>query len=286
MIRKLLAASAFFGALSTSALAADLPNIKGPPIYAPPPPPVFSWTGFYIGVNAGLSGGNFRNQDTAYVTENTEAEADPLVAQLNNYANSSGFSGGGQIGYNWEWPGSNFVAGLETDFQGSTLEGTYFDANLAVPPAGVDIAAEDKTRVDWWGTVRGRIGYAWSSPFGNILPYVTGGFAYGRVANSLNASLTAGGTEDYFSYSNAGTETGWTAGAGVEYAITPNLTLKTEYLYTSLGSLSKSFGPYDIFKDDTLTLTSSTRTNFSTVRAGLNYKFDWFAPGAAPLAQY
>ncbi len=244
-------------ALASAAFASDLPTTKGPAPFVPPPPPVFSWTGFYVGGNAGLSGGDFTN-----------TFADPSGWETEG-ATSRGFSGGGQIGYNYQFPTTNFVVGVEADFQGSTLTGTYW--NVVEGDPSPYYGEKLQSQVEWWGTARGRVGYA----FGNILPYATGGFAYGRVNNSFSYWDTSGSE----SISYGSTQTGWTAGGGVEYAITHNLTLKAEYLYTDLGSFSRP-NPLDTEGAPTV----STRTTFSTVRAGLNWKFDWLTP-TAPFAR-
>lgn len=256
MMRALLISTVSSIALATTAFAADLPNTKGPAPFLPPPPPVFSWTGIYVGVNAGLSGGNFNLTESAGGAGSEAASA-----------RSSGFSGGGQIGINYEFA-NNIVIGVEADFQGSTLKGTYFNEG------GFGVTDQVGSKVQWWGTARGRIGYA----FGNILPYATGGFAYGH--ESTFASVSGRGISEGASF--GGTHGGWTAGAGVEYAVTHNVTVKVEYLYTDLGTFNignEAFigGPAG---------SISTRTQFSTVRAGLNYKFDWLAPAGAVVAKY
>ncbi len=264
MIRAFLIGTVSSMALASAAFAADLPNTKAEAPYIPPPPPEFSWTGFYIGGNAGLSGGDFNKNNFLSYYEISESYTD----DYGHSATSRGFSGGGQIGYNYQWPATNFVVGLEADFQGSTLTGTYFNATIgdgSGPVAGV----KGQSQVDWWGTVRGRLGYA----FGNILPYATGGFAYGRVDNSFDAWADS----STYSYSYGGTQTGWTAGAGVEYALTHNLTLKVEYLYTQLGGLDR-YNSWTCDVDHSCSASDSTKTTFSTVRAGLNWKFDWMAP--------
>ncbi len=209
--------------------AADLPSEKGPALYAPPPP-VFSWTGFYLGATAG---GAFNHQTL---------NAGPFGSLG---VNPAGFIGGGEAGYNYQIPASNFVLGGETDFQGSTLRADY-----AVPGIGLN----GSSRLDWWGSARARLGLA----FGNLLPFVTGGFAYGDVHDQVALGAA--------SFSNNNVRTGWTAGAGVEYAITRNLTAKAEYLYTDLGSVSTPLGGGG---------TARTRADFHAVRAGLNWKFDW-----------
>jgi outer membrane immunogenic protein len=254
------AIAALFSVLAWPALAADL-AVKQAPAYAPPPQ-IFSWTGFYLGANAGVSAGTF----------NTSDRLGPYGLGDQFTADSKGFSGGGQLGYNYQLPGSNVVLGVEADFQGSTLQGTY-DSYQSGGGAGW----QDASKVNWWGTARGRIGYA----FGTFLPYATGGLAYGNVGTNGSCTPAAWPFScDQSQGSVSGTHVGWTAGAGVEYAITRNLTFKAEYLYTDLGSvdfqnyfLDSSFGgPLASPGDD-----MRTKTTFSTVRVGMNYKFDSFA---------
>ncbi|MGP8232416.1 MAG: outer membrane protein [Methylovirgula sp.] len=255
MIRSLLVSSILSFAAAGAAFAADLPSTKGEPVYAPPPL-LWNWTGFYIGANAGLSTG----------TDTFSATDEDFFGSGGYRATSGGFSGGGQIGYNYQFDGSNFVLGVEADFEGSTQKGTYVDEFEG------DESAAFGTKVNWWGTARGRIGYA----FGNILPYVTGGFAYGHVSDYIS------GVEiDNENFSWGTTRTGWTAGAGVEYAITHNLSAKIEYLYTDLGSWN--YGGYPISEDGE---AINTKVAFHTVRAGLNWKFDFLAPPAPVVAKY
>jgi outer membrane immunogenic protein len=244
----------------STAFAADLPTIKGPAPFMPPPP-VFSWTGFYVGLNAGISAGNFNQTyyepyDDGYYT----AEG----------AHSGGFSGGGQIGFNYQFA-NNVVIGLEADFQGSTLKGSYENDAYGYD-YGEYYNYNYGTKVDWWGTVRGRIGYA----FGNILPYVTGGLAYGHVTNSYSYYDDG---DSYSGTEGSSTRFGWTVGGGLEYALTHNLTVKVEYLYTDLGS-------FNYYYPDSEGAYLSTRTTFSTVRAGLNWKFDFAAPPIPVVAKY
>jgi outer membrane immunogenic protein len=260
--RKIILSTAVLVAMTGAAAAADLPSSKGAPDFAPPAPPAFSWSGFYIGANAGISTG----EDSLSVT------APAVLGGSEGFrANSGGFSGGGQIGYNFEVPSANVVLGVEADFQGSTQRADYED----VFGAGLEEAIG--TKLNWWGTARGRIGYA----FGNILPYITGGFAYGHATDFINFSgVGIGAGSEEFSWSS--TRTGWTAGAGVEYAITHNLTAKIEYLYTDLGSFSNGVADFGAPVAENF----DTRIVFHTVRAGLNWKFDLFEPPAPVVAKY
>lgn len=254
-----LGGAALFAFVS-GALAADLPSIKGPPVYAPPPP-TLSWTGFYAGINGGYAGDRVAYDRYGGHSGLTEAQA----------VTSGGFLGGGELGFNYQFAGSNFVIGGETDFEGSTVKAVADE----VSPSGYSnaVAAPNATKLDWLGTARARLGMA----FGNVLPYVTGGFAYGHLDQYRSES----GTSPYDNWSIGSTATGWTAGAGIEYAITRNLSVKTEYLFVDLGKRGYQT-PYDVLNDPTVEHTSHLTLN--VVRAGLNWKFDWVAPPTTPVA--
>ncbi|MGA3303983.1 MAG: outer membrane beta-barrel protein [Methylovirgula sp.] len=254
MFRTILISSTALAMMSGSALAS-------------PPAPIFTWTGFYAGVNAGISGAN-STQDLFFAPLFGATPYETLGGS------GWGFSGGGQAGYNYQFPNSNFVIGVETDFQGSTAQSKYLDLNFN-GGAFFSESEKDQTNLDWWGTARARFGYA----FGNILPYVTGGFAYGHTTESV--SISAGGLGSLGSVVSDGIRAGWTAGGGVEYALSDNLTLKVEGLYTDLGTATSN----DIFGGIGFVgpgFSGSTKFTFSTIRAGLNWKFgDFASPGQA-----
>lgn len=231
-LRQFLAASVAAVAFSGAAVAADLPSRRVAPV-APYVAPIFTWTGFYAGVNAGYGWGSF-TKDPKYV-----------------FDNPSGFVGGGQIGYNYQI--GQFVVGLETDIQYADLKSNNNSFAIAVPGYA---AGGSNAGVEWFGTVRGRLGFA----IDRALVYATGGFAYG-----------GGGSNNYvyngvYYSGNDNTRTGWTLGGGVEYAFTDNLTAKVEGLYVNLGKSDNNFAYVGNRKD----------TEFGVVRAGLNYKFNTF----------
>lgn len=225
MMRIVLASTALV-ALTAGALAADLPSRAQPAPFVPSAPPVFSWQGFYAGVNLGYAFGDFTGTGGALADEGT------------------GFLGGGQLGYNVQF--GNFVVGLETD-----LQWTNFDADRSAAGIAAGLLAGSQAELDYFGTVRARAGVA----FDRALVYATGGLAYG---GSEATAVTALGT-----FTDDNTHVGWTVGAGAEYAFTDNLTGRLEYLYTDLD-------------DETAVLAGtaySVGAEFSTIRAGLNYKF-------------
>ncbi|WP_245441071.1 outer membrane protein [Methylovirgula ligni] len=270
MIRTLLLSSAICVVAAGAAFAADLPSTKGEPVYAPPPAPIFSWTGFYIGVNGGYGGNNVNYN-----------EYDPYGEGYSYHEKltSSGFVAGGTVGFNYQFPTSNFVLGFEGDFDWSDIKGedSYTD-NYADYSYGETYGS----KLNWLATARARIGYAVSTPFGNLLPYVTGGAAFGNVKDYDYGGYSYG---DDYSDSWTHTWTGWTAGAGLEYAITQNLSFKAEYLYVDLGN----HGVNDEYTDLDPGIQYSEHFTANIVRLGLNWRFgDWFAPPPPPpvVAKY
>lgn len=233
-----------------------------PPVVTEPPyNDTPSWGGGYIGVNAGWVRGNFKHPVREYFRGKTDNITYDNRDSVDFTSNS--FVGGVQIGYNWSLT-NNIVAGFETDFQKTNLRGNgdYVDEDM------LSAYLKINTSVDWFGTVRGRIGY---TPVDNILFYVTGGFAYGEVKTHLDK-----GTHSFYQYVHqedfyySDVTKGWTAGAGAEYAINSHWNLKVEYLYVDLGKKSLyakeySEGDPGLFVDREVSL--------QTVRVGLNYKF-------------
>jgi outer membrane immunogenic protein len=225
------------------ASAADLPArpVYKEPLYTP----AWSWTGVYIGINGGFGGDKVRYPFSAPTI--------PVTGEAS--VTSSGFFAGGQIGYNYQWA-NNWVVGLEADIQWSNIE-SELAASAATPGGALSLNAG--TELKWYGTVRGRFGYAWD----RLFLYGTGGFAYGSTTTTLNASGFGGDVA--FSHDN--TKVGWTAGGGLEYAITRNVSFKTEYLYLDLGTdnvTSSAFG---------FPITIDEHTTAHTIKAGLNWKF-------------
>ena len=238
-MKRILIAGALALAAGGQALAADLPPGPPPPrapaTYVPVPVPIFSWTGVYIGVNGGYAFG-----DSNW--------SDPILGSTGNFS-TDGFLVGGTLGGNYQW--GQFVLGIEGDGDWTNLNGTTFVTG------GSGCGPGCETKSDWLATVRGRAGYA----FDRVLVYGTGGAAFGNVQASYGA----------LPFSSS-TQTGWTAGGGVEFAFMPNLTAKIEYLYVGLGNQSCAQancagGTFLAPVNTTVSLTENV------VRAGINYKF-------------
>lgn len=246
MIRKFLVSAATLVTMTGGAFAADLPNVKGPPVFAPPPP-VFSWTGVYIGGQVGYQWGT---SDPTFV-----GPGNVFIGTPPGY-NDAGVVGGGHAGFNYQV--SQFVFGIEGDIEGTSYSGS----GLAV--AG---AFYDNSRADIEGSVRGRIGWAWD----RVLFYGTGGVAFASISNS------AGVVGFPATFSSTTGQVGWTAGGGVEYAIDPNWSVRVEYRYTDFGS-------YDFPLVAGFALREHETDN--RVEAGFSYKFDFGAPPMPVVAKY
>jgi outer membrane immunogenic protein len=277
---KRLAISIAIALIGTRAFAADM-AVKAPP---PAPAPVYNWTGWYAGVNVGGSFGNVKTDfNIAPITVGTSTV--PGFASSNT-EHPSGFMGGGQIGYNWQFS-PIWVVGLEADFQGAVERDSNnlsapFNAAVPVVINGVPVCCvtatgtaltDYTTRIDWFGTVRGRIGYLWGN--GQVLSYVTGGLAYGKVdlegTNTVSGlvGLTPFSVTHPFGHSQV--NTGWVVGYGTEGRLgATNWTWKIEGLYMDLGHLDDS--------DAAPVPTGGqviTNTHFTDwiLRGGLNYQF-------------
>jgi opacity protein-like surface antigen len=294
--RPLLAGGVAFACFAAPAFAADLSPSEAPP--------VFSWSGLYVGFNNGYAWRDSRAFNTSGVNlfetpalpglglpEHLWGAASALGATGSVGTRLNGFFSGGQVGYNWQFS-DRFVAGLEADLQGAGVRGGGGFTNLT--PAAIYppfIAATSVTvhrSLEYFGTVRGRLGYAVTP---TLLFYATGGLAYGGIATStaVNQSLTpslllsAGAKSDFFN-----NRAGWTVGGGVESALTGELSAKLEFLYYDLGSAnvgSQNSGP--LIHNAIVgagevgdAISSSTRFNGFVIRAGLNYRF----AGQQPVA--
>src|SRR5579871_1018732 len=225
------------------ALAAIAAVAFSAPALAAPPAGVFNWSGFYLGASAGY-GWNDTDKNPFITTNLGGLASYPTL-------NAAGPFLGAQGGFNWQM--GQFLLGIEIDFQGAGINGD--NPGTLVGP---NFFVTDKA-VHWFGTARGRVGYA----MGPLLIYGTGGFAYGEVNNRVfvNGVADARAVE---------METGYAAGGGVEWALDQVWSAKVEYEYINLGRSHLSAA---VVPPNGVIVFATPVNNFSTVRIGLNYKF-------------
>ncbi len=278
MTLKVLVATMIVAASAGIASAADLPMRSAPPVFAPPMP-VFTWTGFYLGVNAGYvfdGDSRFRTfDDPAGGNANGVSSPAGPVRPGSATVSSNGFTGGGQIGYNYQFGvGNGVVVGVEADAAYTDLDRTksYVLTNPNVSRLSV-LHAD----MDFLGTVRGRIGYA----FDQFLIYGTGGFAYGDVSTSTRfyEGTVPTSTLSYFGRTS-GMRTGYAYGGGIEYALPTTsflnffhasaVTLKAEYLHYDLGTKGIVVA---VQTGGNSNYTQRIKTDGDLARVGINYKF-------------
>jgi len=270
-MKRLILASTALAMMSASAFAADLPARTMAPAPAPfVSAPMFTWTGFYAGVNAGWVRNETRVDnrgtagfDAAFGAGTDAALAGAFPARLGS-SDRNGFIGGVQAGYNQQF--GMFVAGIEADINwlGNRSASTSTTRTFGAPIFG-DVNVATRSRTDWLGTARLRAGVA----IDRVMIYGTGGLAFGAPNHRLN--VTTGGVLTHTG-TNDDMKAGWTLGAGAEYAFTNNITMKAEYLYYDLGRTSVTATP---------TAAGAVGTSASArfdnkghiARVGLNYKF-------------
>jgi outer membrane immunogenic protein len=243
----LMASVAFASLISGSAMAADMP-VKA--VYKAPPVYVYSWTGCYVGANAG---GVWINKDYSLTSVGS---ASPFLTGVSTGANlgshdANSWLGGFQAGCNYQFAGG-WVVGLQGDYDWTNASGSHVDSFRST--------WTDQSNTKSLGSVTGRLGYAWD----RFLGYVKGGWAWERdnynvYLNTTNTGLALA----------SGTRGGWTVGVGGEYAFTNNLSAFVEYDYYDFGTKTTSFA------DNTGAnfYNADIRERKSVVKAGLNWKF-------------
>lgn len=247
ILSSVLASSAFAQEITTDNIDPEIPTFASNPHTLGLD--TFSWQGAYIGVNGGYSWGKFHNEINA--SDVNSGETSDISASISR----SGFLGGVQAGYNWQYERN--VYGLELDLQGGSMkkEKALFDDTVN--------SFKQKNSIDWYSSARGRLGYAVSP---TAILYTTGGLAYGKVSTGISVSDGANTETDSWKKNTFG----YTFGGGTEIAMTDNLTFKTEYLYTDLGNTKTLNFANENFGTN---LRGETRFDFHTVRAGFNLKF-------------
>lgn len=264
-MKRLIELTAVFSAfclvagIATAGLEPDAKQV------APGPEPTcdFSWTGFYIGARLG---GGFGNSE---LTAHGEPVGRFTIVPDDQDLDPDGFIGGGQVGFNWQM-GRFLVLGAEADFLGGDLSANTAGAH-SVPqlfPFVSDVPLHARQDINWFGTVRGRVGFA---PWCKWLVYGTGGFAYADVDDSVEFDLRSSGGNSTYPASHSGTQTGWTAGGGIEFAVSQHWTIKAEYLYIDVGDRTAIGNP--IPANPPFQVRYNWDAQFHTFTAGVNFKF-------------
>jgi outer membrane immunogenic protein len=224
------------------------------PVYKAPPPlapaAVQNWTGCHVGIEGGGAWGSSQHIQT-------DTQSGGLGLPLTNEFNVTGGLFGGTVGCDYQL--NSWAIGLENDISWTSLKGS---GNLIAPftPTTNLFGTEEH----WLDTLRLRLGVTWDRWF----LYGTGGAAFSDVGVNL-CSLSASACG-----SSSRTVTGWTAGVGAEYAFWQRWSAKVEYLHVDLGN---HFFP-EISVANGFYLARDVKLTNDIVRAGVNYKFDWFAP--------
>jgi outer membrane immunogenic protein len=242
------------GGIALAALMAAAPagaaDMRAPAYKAPPPPaPMFTWTGFYIGGHVGAGWG-----DKHWYSGSTAPGLDQ------GFHHVGGGLGGGQIGFNYQV--SNWVLGIEADYSAANLTGRHTDVGFTL--FGADEV--NRSQVKSVATVAGRLGYAWD----RVLVYAKGGGAWARdkyvATNVLQPDAELAGASE--------TRSGWMAGLGLEYAFAHNWSVKFEYDYLDLGTKRSRFtGPTLAVPFD-----EDIAQKLSLFKIGINYRFGGYGP--------
>jgi len=253
---------------ASRAIAADLPVRTEAPAYYPAVAPIYDWGGAYIGINGGYAFGQSQWGSDAL-------NPSGLTSTGNFHVN--GGMAGVTAGVSGQW--GPWVLGAEGDFDWQGLKGTsnspyctsLITSSAATTPPATAAGLSCKTASTWLGTFRGRVGYAWD----RVLVFGTAGVAGANVQTGLNTLPP-----------QTNFDVGWTAGAGLEWAIADNWTFKVEYLFVDLGNVSCNHG-YSCGYDAAATTTggtnptitpavnsnSSVKLNENLIRIGVNFKW-------------
>jgi outer membrane immunogenic protein len=270
-MRKILLASTAI-AVVMAAGAAGAADMSRPVYKAPPPPiPVFSWTGWYVGVHVGGAWGTKEWSDPVFTGFDGGT---PFVVSFpdlttNNYG-VNGFLGGVQIGYNYQ--SGPWVWGVEAQASWAGIRGS--------DPCFFFGKGTCKTNVDALGSFAVRFG----GTIDRAMLYVKGGLAWAHERHATDAIFGGKFPGEIATLTAEAKHWRWGGmlGAGVEFAFTNSISGKLEYNYMDFGTRTYSFGPFSNPFDPGFseTLDVKIRQNIHLIKVGLNYRFDL---GKAPV---
>jgi outer membrane immunogenic protein len=293
-MKKLVLVTVVAGAVSAAGLA-NAADLGRRPVYKAPPAvalvPTFNWIGLYLGGHLGYGWGPTSNAMSGDANIGEFLITGHHIVPASLSTNRTGVLGGAQIGYNYQL--GAIVVGLEADIAGADLTDkssailsrTFGDNTLA-------FQTSLETKNNWVGTARGRVGFL---PFERLLVYFTGGAAFGDTheklvfANISNTPIQFKGgpiptlicpaNATCLAGSSSQTALGGTVGGGFEYAITRNVSVKSEYLFVDLGHHSVTARGTQAGTTPDVFLRSSVDYKEHIVRFGVNYRFDWSGIG-------
>jgi outer membrane immunogenic protein len=252
-MKKLLALLAFSTVLSFGAAAKAADIVEAPLVY--------DWTGFYIGANIGYAFGG--SDEVGIQEELLGGPSDAFRGGDVGDLELSGIFGGPEIGYNIQ--AGSVVFGIEGDFEFSGIDDS--DSGSAENPPGLVLDADSEDDVNWFGTVRARLGYA----FDTLLIYGTGGLAVGNFDYEVKGEFNDG---FHFKIDDDFTQVGWTVGGGLEWAFDDNWSAKVEYKYVNFGKKSLDATLLDPAGDPSdYTERTHATPDFHSVKFGVNYRF-------------
>ena len=295
-MKKILLSTVALLSVSAGAFAADLPSRRAAPAPAfVAAAPAFTWTGFYVGVNAGYgwSDNNFDDGFTLPANAVFLGSAPGTVTFSNQQGDADGFLGGAQVGFNWQFtPGTGLVVGVEADIQGIDLDRDNPTGGFTFTPAagatgtlvgpGNFVAVRDPvSSLEYFGTIRANLGFA----FDRLLVYATGGFAYG---GSGDDNRCPAGFTHAFCTGDDDTRWGYAVGGGIKWAMpmtaglfgSSALVIGLEGLYVNLDEDNNGRGTLVGFNTATggAVVVTGARNHgddldFGLVRAKVEFKF-------------
>jgi outer membrane immunogenic protein len=247
-----------------AAQAADLP--RKAPVYKAPGAAPFSWTGFYIGGHAGYGWGDKKWSDQFVPQDSSQNVPGPDASYDVN-----GVLGGGQIGYNFQYGWTVF--GIEADVSAADIKGSGSNDPRAFGPpifntgtGCLDRTGDCTSKIEAFGTLTARLGIAAD----RVLFYAKGGAAWAHEKHTLRATDPDIASLNFTSTTSQ-TRWGWTAGAGVEYALSNNWSAKIEYNYLDFGKDQVVFN----LPDSSFDIGATLHQTLHVVKGGLNYRFSY-----------
>ncbi len=239
-------------ALAGSAFAAE-------PLPPPPPPaPIFTWTGIYIGGQAGYA---WDQDSVSAFFPGAGLSLIPFFGTVSFTDKPQGFIGGGHVGYNLQI--NQWVAGIE-----GTVDGTTISRGDSIAPV-----ARLQTRTPVQGSLGLRLGVA----FDRVLLYARGGFAFAGIQNFYTTGIPF-----FIDEQVSRSRSGWTVGGGIQYAVTDNWSIRGEYRYSDFGHFIDY--PFAVLVSPFGTLSVQHHLTQNQVQFGVSYKFG--APPVPVVSKY